>query len=184
MKLIVGLGNPGKEYERTRHNTGFMVMDALADKLNVSIDKSKFNGLYTKCKYQGEDIIILKPQTYMNNSGESIIQFMHYFKIDVEELLVVYDDLDLPTGKLRLRESGSAGGHNGIKSILQHVGTSKFKRIRVGIEKNPLIPIVDYVLGKFSGDEVDLINQGVDQAVKAIQLYLEKDFNHAMNLYN
>ncbi|MEG0366967.1 MAG: aminoacyl-tRNA hydrolase, partial [Coprobacillus sp.] len=115
MKLIVGLGNPGREYENTRHNVGFMVMDRFADVMNVSISTNKFKGEYVKFKYKGEDVIILKPVTYMNNSGESIIQFMNYFKMDSSDLLVVYDDLDMPVGKLRLRESGSAGGHNGIK---------------------------------------------------------------------
>ena len=116
MKLIVGLGNPGKEYERTRHNVGFMVIERLAQEMNVSISNSKFKGEYVKLKYKGEDIILLKPMTYMNLSGESVIQVMKFFKLDIQDLLVIYDDLDMPTGKLRLRESGSAGGHNGIKN--------------------------------------------------------------------
>ena len=125
MKLIVGLGNPGKEYDMTRHNTGFYCLDVLSDEMNQSIDKEKFKGLYTKFKYKGEDVILLKPQTYMNNSGESVAAVMQFFKIPVEDLLVIYDDMDMPTGKLRLREKGSAGGHNGIKSIIAHVGTPK-----------------------------------------------------------
>lgn len=184
MKLIVGLGNPTKEYENTRHNVGFMVMDHLADELNVTISTSKFKGEYVKFKYHGEDVILLKPMTYMNNSGESVIQVMKYFKIDVSDLLVVYDDMDMPVGKLRLRESGSAGGHNGMKSIIAHVGTQSFKRIRVGIDKHPRIPVVDYVLGHFNKDEKPLIDEGIDHAVKAIQLYLDKDFIAAMNKFN
>ncbi|MEG0276306.1 MAG: aminoacyl-tRNA hydrolase [Coprobacillus sp.] len=184
MKLIVGLGNPGREYEKTRHNVGFMVMDRLADVLNVSVSTSKFKGEYGKFKYKGEDIIILKPVTYMNSSGESVIQFMNYFKIDVEDLLVIYDDLDMPVGKLRLRESGSAGGHNGIKSIIAHVGTQSFKRIRVGIDKHPRIKVIDYVLGHFNKDEQVLIDEGIENAVKAIQSYLDKDFTTAMNAFN
>lgn len=184
MKLIVGLGNPGKEYEKTRHNIGFMVMDRLADILNVSISISKFKGEYVKLKYKGEDVILLKPMTYMNNSGESVIQVMNYFKIDVEDILVVYDDMDMPVGKLRLRESGSAGGHNGVKSIIAHVGTQKFKRIRVGIDKHPRIKVIDYVLGHFQKDEQVLIDEGIENAVKAIELYLDKDFVVAMNQFN
>lgn len=184
MKLIVGLGNPGKDYENTRHNVGFMVMDRLSDVLNVSISTSKFKGEYVKFKYHGEDVLLLKPMTYMNNSGESVIQAMNYFKIDVDDMLVVYDDMDMPTGKLRLRESGSAGGHNGVKSIIAHVGTQSFKRIRVGIDKKPRIKVVDYVLGHFSKEEQPLIDEGVENAVKAIQMYLDKDFVAAMNAFN
>ncbi len=184
MKLIVGLGNPGKEYEKTRHNTGFMVMDRLAETFQVSINVKKFKGEYVKFKYRGEDVILLKPMTYMNNSGESVIQVMNYFKIDVEDLLVIYDDMDMPTGKLRLRQSGSAGGHNGIKSIIAHVGTQNFKRIRVGIDKHPQIPVVDYVLGRFSKEEQPLIDEGIDRAVKAVEMMLDKDFVAAMNAFN
>ncbi len=184
MKLIVGLGNPGKEYDKTRHNVGFMVMDRLADVLNVSIDMKKFKGEYTKLKYQGEDVILLKPMTYMNNSGESVIQVMNYFKIDVDDLLVIYDDMDMPVGKLRLRESGSAGGHNGVKSLIAHVGTQSFKRIRVGIDKHPHIKVIDYVLGKFTKDEQPLIDEGIENAVKAVEVFLQKDFVAAMNGFN
>ncbi len=184
MKLIVGLGNPGKEYEKTRHNTGFMVMDRLAETFQVSINVKKFKGEYVKFKYRGEDVILLKPMTYMNNSGESVIQVMNYFKMDVEDLLVIYDDMDMPTGKLRLRQSGSAGGHNGIKSIIAHVGTQNFKRIRVGIDKHPQIPVVDYVLGRFSKEEQPLIDEGIDHAVKAVEMMLDKDFVAAMNAFN
>ncbi|WP_050637869.1 aminoacyl-tRNA hydrolase [Candidatus Stoquefichus sp. SB1] len=184
MKLIVGLGNPGKEYDKTRHNVGFMVMDRLADVLNVSIDMKKFKGEYAKLKYQGEDVILLKPMTYMNNSGESVIQVMNYFKIDVDDLLVIYDDMDMPVGKLRLRESGSAGGHNGVKSLIAHVGTQSFKRIRVGIDKHPHIKVIDYVLGKFTKDEQPLIDEGIENAVKAVEVFLQKDFVAAMNGFN
>ena len=184
MKLIVGLGNPGKEYENTRHNAGFMVMDALAKELNVSISNSKFKGEYVKLKYKGEDVVLLKPMTYMNLSGESVIQVMNFFKITSNDILVVYDDLDMPTGKLRLRENGSAGGHNGMKSIISHVGTQTFKRVRVGIDRHPRIKVVDYVLGKFTKDEQPHIQEGVENAVKAIVMYLDKDFNSAMNTFN
>ena len=184
MKLIIGLGNPTKEYEGTRHNVGFMVMDRLADVMNVSISTTKFKGEYAKLKYKGEDVILLKPMTFMNNSGESVIQVMNYFKIDSDDILVIYDDMDMPTGKLRLRESGSAGGHNGVKSIIAHVGTQKFKRIRVGIDKHPRIKVVDYVLGKFTKEERTYIDEGIENAVKAVESYLDHDFVTAMNAYN
>lgn len=184
MKLIVGLGNPTKEYEKTRHNTGFMVMDALAREFNVEIKTSKFKGEYVKFKYLGEDVILLKPMTYMNSSGESVGAIMRFFKLDIDDLLIIYDDLDMPVGKLRLRERGSAGGHNGIKSIIAHVGSQNFKRIRVGIDKNPRIPVIDYVLGKFTKDEQALIEEGISNAVKAVIVYLDKGFNYAMNEFN
>ena len=152
MKLIIGLGNPGKKYDQTRHNTGFMVMDALAKKLNVSIDTKKFDGLYTKFKYHGEDVILLKPQTYMNESGQSVSQVMKYFKVDSDDVMVVYDDMDMPTGKLRIRLKGSAGGHNGIKSLIAHMHTQEFKRIRVGIDK-----AVDAIICWIETDDINKV---------------------------
>ena len=137
MKLIVGLGNPGKEYENTRHNLGFVVIDQLADKLNVELNKKKFNGLYC----QTSDYILLKPQTYMNNSGECIAAFLNYFRIPLDELLVIYDEIALPLGKFRYRCQGSSGGHNGMKNIIKLLGSKAFKRLRVGIgyDQNLLI---------------------------------------------
>lgn len=184
MKLIVGLGNPGAEYEGTRHNCGFMVVDEIARELSIDVNQNKFKGLYVKTKYKGEDIILLKPQTYMNLSGESVRQVMDFFKIDKEEIIVIYDDLDMPTGKLRLRNAGSAGGHNGIKSIIQHLGCQDFKRIRVGIDRHPYIKVVDYVLGKFLPEEEIAIKKGVSLAKDAVLLFVEKDFVAAMNKYN
>ena len=141
MKLIVGLGNPGKEYENTRHNCGFMAIDYLAQDLGVTINQAKFKGLYAKIKVEGEDVILLKPQTYMNLSGESVSEVMKFFKIDKEDVLVIYDDLDLPVGKIRIRANGSAGGHNGIKSLIAHLNGQDFKRIRIGIDQSlPLYP--------------------------------------------
>ena len=184
MKLIVGLGNPGKEYEATRHNCGFMVIDALADKLNVTVDQKKFKSLYTKFKYHGEDVILLKPQTYMNLSGESVNAVMNFFKIDKDDLLVIYDDLDMPVGKLRLRKTGSAGGHNGIKNIIAHLNSQDFKRIRVGIDRHKYMNVADYVLSRFSKVESEAIEQGIENAANAVLDYLDNDFNHAMNYYN
>ncbi|MFQ8704948.1 MAG: aminoacyl-tRNA hydrolase [Thomasclavelia sp.] len=184
MKLIVGLGNPGKEYEGTRHNCGFMVIDKLAEKLNVNVDQNKFKGIYVKFKYHGEDIILLKPQTYMNLSGESVIATMQFFKIDKEDLLVIYDDLDMPVGKLRLRKTGSAGGHNGIKNIIAHLNSQDFKRIRVGIDRHKYMKVVDYVLSGFSKLEMEAITQGIENAADAIIDYLDHDFDYIMNRYN
>ena len=181
MKLIVGLGNPGKEYAGTRHNCGFMVIDRLASKLNVDVDQNKFKGLYAKVKYHGEDIILLKPQTYMNLSGESVNAVMNFFKIDKEDLLVIYDDLDMPVGKLRLRKTGSAGGHNGI---IAHLNSQDFKRIRVGIDRHKYMNVADYVLSRFSKVESEAIEQGIENAANAVLDYLDNDFNHAMNYYN
>ena len=184
MKLIVGLGNPGKEYAGTRHNCGFMVIDRLASKFNVDVDLNKFKGLYAKVKYHGEDIILLKPQTYMNLSGESVNAVMNFFKIDKEDLLVIYDDLDMPVGKLRLRKTGSAGGHNGIKNIIAHLNSQDFKRIRVGIDRHKYMNVADYVLSRFSKVESEAIEQGIENAANAVLDYLDNDFNHAMNYYN
>ena len=184
MKLIVGLGNPGKEYAGTRHNCGFMVIDRLASKLNVDVDQNKFKGLYAKVKYHGEDIILLKPQTYMNLSGESVNAMMNFIKIDKEDLLVIYDDLDMPVGKLRLRKTGSAGGHNGIKNIIAHLNSQDFKRIRVGIDRHKYMNVADYVLSRFSKVESEAIEQGIENAANAVLDYLDNDFNHAMNYYN
>ena len=184
MYIIAGLGNPTREYEKTRHNVGFDTIDVLADKLNTSVDEKKFKGLYGKSKYKGEDVILLKPQTYMNLSGESVRQVMDFFKINQEDILVIYDDLDMPVGKLRLRQSGSAGGHNGIKNIILHTGSQNFNRIRVGIDRSKYIKVVDYVLSRFSKVESEAIEQGIENAANAVLDYLDNDFNHAMNYYN
>ena len=156
MKLIVGLGNYGGEYKNTRHNAGFMALDFYAKKNNLSIDKRKFKGLYTETKINDEKVLLLEPQTYMNLSGECVRDFMGYFHIDVKDLLVIYDDMDLDVGVIRLREKGSAGGHNGIKSIIAHLGTQEFPRVKVGVgEKPSRMDLADYVLD--SGREVDTL---------------------------
>src|SRR5690606_6213301 len=147
MKFFVGLGNPGIKYEGTRHNIGFTVIDRLAEKLSIQIDKQQFNADYGMDVVGDEKVILFKPLTYMNLSGEAVRSFLDYYRIDLDDMVVIYDDLDLPLGKLRLRQKGSAGGHNGVKSIIDHVGSGEFKRIRFGIgrPKHPHIPIVDYV---------------------------------------
>ena len=182
MKLIVGLGNPGKKYENTRHNTGFAVIDRTLAKLNVELDKNKFNADYTMINRNGEKIYILKPLTYMNLSGEAVAPFMKYFGIEPEDLVVVHDDLDLPVGKIRLRQSG---GQNGMRNIIDLLGDSNIKRIRVGIGKDPLIPVVDYVLGKTKKEDLEVYNQALDKASDALIYWLDHDdFSKVMSNFN
>lgn len=185
MKLIVGLGNPGKKYENTRHNTGFAVIDRTLAKLNVELDKNKFNAYYTMINRNGEKIYILKPLTYMNLSGEAVVPFMKYFGIEPEDLVVVHDDLDLPVGKIRLRQSGSCGGQNGMRNIIDLLGDSNIKRVRVGIGKDPLIPVVDYVLGKTKKEDLEVYNQALDKASDALIYWLDHDdFSKVMSNFN
>lgn len=185
MKLIVGLGNPGKKYENTRHNTGFAVIDRTLAKLNAELDKNKFNADYTMINRNGEKIYILKPLTYMNLSGEAVVPFMKYFGIEPEDLVVVHDDLDLPVGKIRLRQSGSCGGQNGMRNIIDLLGDSNIKRIRVGIGKDPLIPVVDYVLGKTKKEDLEVCNQALDKASDALIYWLDHDdFSKVMSNFN
>ena len=185
MRLIVGLGNPGKKYENTRHNTGFAVIDRTLAKLNVELDKNKFNADYTMINRNGEKIYILKPLTYMNLSGEAVVPFMKYFGIEPEDLVVVHDDLDLPVGKIRLRQSGSCGGRNGMRNIIDLLGDSNIKRIRVGIGKDPLIPVVDYVLGKTKKEDLEVYNQALDKASDALIYWLDHDdFSKVMSNFN
>lgn len=186
MKMIVGLGNPGKQYENTRHNIGFMVLDRLADSYGVSWNQeTKFQAKVASAMVDGEKILLVKPMTYMNESGQAVEKMSQYYKIDPDNMLIIYDDLDLPTGKLRLRQSGSAGGHNGIKSIISHLGTSKFKRIRTGIDRPDKQSVVDYVLGELRCDEQDKLSSSFDYIQSAVDLWLQSDdFNQVMNRFN
>jgi len=185
MKLIVGLGNPGKQYDQTRHNIGFEVIDNLSDRLNIPLDQSKFKGIYGVGYVNGERVFLLKPLTYMNLSGESIRAVMDYFDIDVEDLVVIYDDLDLPVGKIRLRQKGSAGGHNGIKSTIAHVGTQNFNRIRIGIDRPTNgMKVSDYVLGRFSKEEQDVLEGVITTCAKACEDWFKDSFLKVMNEYN
>lgn len=185
MKMIVGLGNPGREYAFTRHNIGFEVIDALSDFYKIPVTKSKFQGIFGKGVIDGEEVLLLKPLTYMNLSGEAVIALLHYFKIDPEDLLVIYDDLDLPTGKIRLRMKGSAGGHNGMKSILYHVQTEQFKRLRIGIGRpNGRQPVVDYVLQKFSKEQQPEVQEAIDHAIQACKTWMKLPYEQVMNQFN
>jgi len=185
MKIIVGLGNPGKPYEHTRHNIGFDVIDTIAEKWGTPLTNSKFNGMYATVHRPEGKVLLVKPLTYMNLSGECVGPLMDYFDIEVEDLIVIYDDLDLETGKLRLRQKGSAGGHNGIKSLIQHLGTQEFNRIRVGINRPPAgMKVADYVLAKFSKEDQVLMQDAIVNSVNAVEASLSKPFLDVMNHFN
>ena len=183
MKLIVGLGNPGKKYEHTRHNMGFDTIDLFSELAKIDIDKEAFKGLVGRGKVLDEDVYLLKPQTYMNLSGESVREIVSYFKIPTEDIIVIYDDLDLEPGKIRLRLSGSSGGHKGIQNIIENLGTENIKRIRIGIGK-PTFDTIDYVLGKPLKDERPLIDNAINNAVEALKEILKHNFDSAMNKFN
>jgi PTH1 family peptidyl-tRNA hydrolase len=170
IKLVVGLGNPGKEYEKTRHNIGWWVIDRLSEKFGFSLSREKFKGIYGEKFFNGNKVFFLKPLTYMNRSGESVGEFVKFFKIQPSEILVVYDDLDLPPGKLRLRLRGSSGGHKGMQSVIEKLGTSEFPRLRVGIGRPATKEeVVDYVLSPFSREEEETIRKAVEKAADCIE---------------
>lgn len=183
MKLIVGLGNPGKKYEHTRHNMGFDVVDLFSELAQIDIDKEAFKGLVGRGKVFDEDVCLLKPQTFMNLSGESVREIVSYFKIPKEDIIVIYDDLDLEPGKIRLRLSGSSGGHRGIQNIIDQLGSEEIKRIRIGIGK-PSYDTIDYVLGKPLKEEQVLIDEAIKNAVDALKEILKNNFDSAMNKFN
>ena len=183
MKLIVGLGNPGKEYENTRHNIGFMSVDKIIHEKNLT-EKEKFNGKYYEYNINNEKIIILKPQNYINLSGQVINKFVNYFKIDINDILIIHDDLDLPVGKIKLRMSGGSGGHNGLKDIENCLKTKNYKRVKVGISNNKNIDTKDYVLGKFSNEDQNIINKKKKKIVKIFNDYTKMSFDNLMNKYN
>ncbi|ASF37677.1 aminoacyl-tRNA hydrolase [Halobacillus halophilus] len=185
MKCIVGLGNPGKKYAKTRHNIGFMILDELVKQNHWSLEQTKFRGIYTTEHVNGEKILLLKPQTFMNLSGESLVQFMNFFDLEADDILVVYDDLDLPPGKIRLRKKGGHGGHNGIRNIIDHLGTKEFNRLRVGVGRpDGPVSVVDYVLGTFTKQEQAPVADSIDAAVKACEAWMTQPFNEVMNDFN
>lgn len=186
MFIIAGLGNPDRQYEGTRHNAGFEVIDRIAEKYNIAVDGKKHRAYIGKGVIEGRKVILAKPQTYMNLSGESIRSMVDYYKIDEEhELLVVYDDINLAPGQLRIREKGSAGGHNGIKNIIAHLGTQVFPRIRVGVGEKPAkCDLADYVLGHFSREEKVVMDEGYENAVDAAGLIVSGRIGDAMSRYN
>lgn len=186
MYAIVGLGNPTKEYENTRHNVGFMCIDTLAEAHDIRIIEHKHKALVGKGYIDGQKVILVKPLTYMNNSGESVREVMDFYKLDPEsELLIIYDDIDLDVGKLRIRPKGSAGGHNGIKSIIQHAGTQNFSRIRVGVGAKPEGgDLVNHVLGHFAGDDKKAIEEARKTVAEAARVIITDGVDKAMNKFN
>lgn len=184
MILIVGLGNPGKEYEQSRHNTGFKVIDLVASKLGATNYQKKFNGHYHKLKVKNQDVILLKPQTFMNLSGECVIQFMNYFKIEKDNLLVIHDDLDLPVGTIRLKKTGGDAGQRGLRNIITHLGTSDIHRLRVGIDNDKRIPTVSYVLGKVEKDKMDDYKDSIERSAQCAVDFISEDTTVLMNKYN
>lgn len=183
MKLIVGLGNPGKEYENTRHNAGFRFIDALAKSQNLSFNKEKFGGTYTEFNYKNEKILLLKPLKFINLSGEVIYSFMNFYKIELNDLLVIVDDMDTPIGTFKIKARGSSAGHNGLKNIECHLKTKEYKRIKIGIGKNNSDKI-NYVIGSMPKEELNKINKVNELADTIIFDYLNMSFDNLMNKYN
>lgn len=184
--MVVGLGNPDRKYTLTRHNSGFLCIDMLAEKLNFRVDKLKFKSLIADTTINGHRLIVMKPQTYMNNSGEAVRECANFYKIKPENIIVIYDDISLDVGKLRIRRKGTDGGHNGIKSIIYHLNSDQFPRIKVGCGKKPHpdYNLADWVLSEFKKDEQKLLEPALENACKAIELLLDNQIDKAMNLYN
>ena len=184
MKVIVGLGNPGPQYSETRHNIGFLLVDLLAEFYELQF-RTKFQGLWTEGNVEGERVLFLKPQTFMNLSGRSVSDLCHFYKVHGDDLLIVHDDMDLPLGKLRLRNQGSAGGHNGIRSILTELGSEKFWRLKLGVGRPPKEwDPARFVLSPFEENELALLDEVLGRAMKATHLWIKGEMDHAMNLYH
>lgn len=184
MKLVVGLGNPGDDYDNTRHNTGFYMLDLYLESKELTNYKSKFNGLYIMASIDGEKVIFLKPQSFMNLSGEVIRKFVDFYKIPIEDVFVIHDDLDIPIGSFKLRNSGSSGGHNGLKNIEAHLKTQKYKRLKVGISHVDREDTVDYVLGKFNKHEQEIMEKLSIIVGNLLDDFFKMDFDSLMNKYN
>lgn len=184
--LIVGLGNPGKEYERSRHNCGFRAVDILADKLGCKIDRAKFQGLYGQTTYKGKKLMLLKPMTYMNLSGRSVLQLSAYFSIPPQKIIVMFDDISLEPGRLRIRPDGSAGGHNGIKSIIQELGSQAFPRVKIGVgaKPHPDYDLADWVLSSFSAQEEKALGISLPNAADAALAIIDYGVPEAANKFN
>jgi len=184
MKLIVGLGNPGKEYENTRHNAGFKFIDEYAKSKGLTFNQNKFKGLYTTFINNGEKIILLKPQKYMNLSGEVVRDFVNFFKINIEDILIICDDLDTPLGKIKIKYKGSSGGHNGLKNIEQNLNTNKYKRIKIGISNDKNQDRINYVIGKMPKEDLEKLNEVTSHSPEILNDYLTLKFDNLMNKYN
>lgn len=181
MKLIVGLGNPGKEYDSTRHNIGFMCVDNFVDNFSLS---SKFQGFIAEVNYNGEKNLFLKPTTYMNESGVSVKKVMDYYNISVDNILIIHDDLDLEIGKQKIKCNSSSGGHNGIRSIISHLKTDSFARLKIGISNNKNIDTKNYVLGKFTKAEMEILNPIINKSKDIIESFINNGIEKTMNIYN
>lgn len=184
--LVVGLGNPGPKYEWTRHNMGFLVVDELADRLDIPVQRLKYKALTNTAVLGGQSVLLMKPTTYMNLSGESVGQAARFYKIPPERVLVISDDVSLPQGKLRVRRSGSAGGHNGLKNIISHLGSDQFPRVKVGVgqKPHPDSDMVDWVLGRFTGQDRKVMEEAVSRAADAVTVLLQHGIDMAMSSYN
>ena len=185
MYVIVGLGNPGKTYSNTRHNVGFNTVDLLAERNNIEINKIKFKSVYGEGRINGKKIILVKPQTYMNNSGEAVRDIANFYKLDPSKIIVIVDDIDIDFASVRIRKNGSAGSHNGLKSIIRLLGRDDFPRIKIGIgKKHPQQNLADFVLSRFSKDEVEDIEDAIRDSAEAVELILKEDIDMAMNEFN
>ena len=180
MKMIVGLGNPGREYDNTRHNIGFMMLNYFPGNIN----QEKFDALYTKTKIDNEDVLFVKPLTYMNLSGQSVVKFANYFKIEAKDILIIQDDLDLPLASIKLKYKSSSGGHNGIKSIIHELGTDEIPRLKIGISNNKLIDTKDYVLNKFNNEELEQIDNIKPKVKEIIKTFISSDIIECMSKFN
>lgn len=185
MYLIIGLGNPESDYANTRHNMGFNVINKLSEKYNIEVKKDKFKALFGSGVIEGEKVILVKPQTFMNLSGESVQEFVNFYKIPLENVLIIYDDVDIEPGKVRIRKNGSAGGHNGMKSIVSHLSSEKFPRVRVGIGKpHGQKDMIAHVIGGIDDEDKELLDKGVNLATEAVIETLKNNIDSAMNKYN
>lgn len=184
--LIVGLGNPGAEYEKTRHNAGFMAVDLLADKEDFKFTKRKFNGVCGEFKLKDKRILVLRPETFMNNSGTAVATAKNFYKIPLENIIILCDDMMLDVGKIRIRRKGSHGGHNGIRDIIEHLGTEEFARIKIGVGKKPRpdYDVISWVLGKFPQELSEDLEKSIERSVKAIKEIISRGIDSAMNKYN
>ena len=184
MYLIVGIGNVGKEYYNTRHNIGFMMLDYYVKSKNLTFSKEKFNGDYIEEKINDKKVIYLKPESYVNLSGEVIKKYVDFYKIPIKNILIIVDDINLEIGKLRLREKGSSGGHNGLKNIFLHLGTEDIRRLRIGVSNNKKYNMKDYVLSKFSDSDMEVLNNKKKKVLEIIEEFPKKNFDKLMNIYN
>lgn len=184
MYIIAGLGNPGKKYENTRHNMGFIAIDLLAEEFGIKVDKLKFKSLVGEGRIAGQRVLLMKPQTYMNLSGEAIREAVNFYKIEPEELIVIYDDIDIPTGTFRIRKKGSAGTHNGMRSVVYQIQSDQFPRIRVGIGSEKKVDLIHYVTGGVSKSEKELLEDALVKAAKSAACIVEKGIDKAMNEFN